>query len=270
MLEYYDTNKKERLEKDLRDMRSGSYEEMWLITVYGLSSYFKSLFSFGFKSNVTKDNINVIKEMFNILFTERKMLNFMLKNLDKFHLNSTEDVIQMLDELNEKTVEYYYHIIEDIETACECGQEFRGARPRKDFPTLTQSDSYASEVVALSLNKKAIREFLGYEEEFWKFIEGKDNCDIKVSEEAAKAMSYAIPLTHGNDIVVDVKFMIPEVVDLSTALLAIQTYQKVYAIYKQIGKPIVREEVSKEKEKQFESDYLPKLSQIMIHKKKQS
>jgi hypothetical protein len=270
MLEYYDSDKKEELEKEIRDMRSGSYEEMWLITVYGLSSYFKSLFSFGFKSNVTKDNINVIKEMFNILFTERKMLNFMLKNLDKFHLNSTADVIKMLDELNDKTVEYYYHIIEDIETACECGQEFRGTRPRKDFPTLTQSDSYASEVVALSLNKKSIREFLGYEEEFWKFIEGKDNCDIKVSEEAAKAMAYAIPLSNGDNIVHDVKFMIPEVVDLSTALLAIQTYQKVYALYKRIGMPIVREEINKEKTEQFEIDYLPRLSQVMIHKKKQS
>ena len=58
MLEFNGTNKKEVLIDDIKNMKSGSYEEMWLITVYGLSSYFKSLFSFGFNSNVTKDNIN--------------------------------------------------------------------------------------------------------------------------------------------------------------------------------------------------------------------
>ena len=177
----YDKNIKDTLIDDNKEMKKGSYEEMWLITVYGLASYFKSLFSFGFKSNVTRDNINVIKEMFGILSTERRLLNYILKNMDSFHVESTEDVISMLDSLNDKTVEYYYHVIEDIEDAVDCGQEFRGTRPRKEFDTLTQSDSYASEVVALALDKNAIKEFLGYEEAFWKFVEEREKSDFKVS-----------------------------------------------------------------------------------------
>ena len=101
-----------KLTDDIKEMKKGSYEEMWLITVYGLASYFKSLFSFGFRSNVTRDNINVIKEMFGILSTERKLLNYILKNMESFHVESTEDVISMLDSLNDKTVEYYYHVID--------------------------------------------------------------------------------------------------------------------------------------------------------------
>ena len=267
MIEYNGTNKKEVLIDELTDMKKGSYEEMWLITVYGLSSYFKSLFAFGYKSKVTKDNLNVIKEMFKILYTERKIFNYILKNLDQFHLSSTEDVINMLDELNGKTVEYYYHVIEDIEDACELKEELRGKRPRKEFPTLIQSSSYANEVVALALNKKAVIEFLGYEEDFLKFIKDRDNCDLKVEAETASNLVAVVPIMH-EDNVADVKFILPEVVDLETALLAIKTYQKIYSIYKCIGGPLVKDEISQDKAIQFENDYLPKLSQLMLHKKK--
>ena len=57
---------REEVTEDIKSMKKGSYEQMWLITMYGLSSYFKSLFRFGKNSKVTKDNINVIKEMFSI------------------------------------------------------------------------------------------------------------------------------------------------------------------------------------------------------------
>ena len=264
MLEFNGTNKKEVLIDDIKNMKSGSYEEMWLITVYGLSSYFKSLFSFGFNSNVTKDNINVIKEMFKILKTERKLLNYILKNLDSFHLDSTENVISMLDELNDKTIEYYYHIIEDIEDACECEEELRGTRPRKNFSTLIQSDSYASEVVALALDKQAIKDFLGYDEKFWKFIEERDNCDIKVTYEVAKEMCGVVPIMNGS-ILHDVKFSIPQVVDLSTALLALETYQRIYAIYSCIGKELTQPVISKEKEVDFQINHLPTLSKTLLN-----
>ena len=52
---------REEVTEDIKSMKKGSYEQMWLITMYSLSSYFKSLFAFGSRSNVTKDNLNVIK-----------------------------------------------------------------------------------------------------------------------------------------------------------------------------------------------------------------
>lgn len=260
----YDKNRKDTLIDDIKEMKKGSYEEMWLITVYGLASYFKSLFSFGFKSNVTRDNINVIKEMFGILSTERRLLNYILKNMDSFHVESTEDVISMLDSLNDKTVEYYYHVIEDIEDAVDCGQEFRGTRPRKEFDTLTQSDSYASEVVALALDKNAIKEFLGYEEAFWKFVEEREKSDFKVSYETASHMVQVTAL-YSDDIVSDVTFFIPGVVDLRTALLALQAYQKIYAIYKCIGRSKVDVVIGDAKSEEFESKYLPALSKKLIN-----
>ena len=263
MHSFSDKSKKEVLIDDIKEMKKGSYEEMWLITVYGLSSYFKSLFSFGFSSNVTRDNLNVIKEMFGILTTERRLLNYILKNLDQFHIESTEDVISMLDSLNDKTVEYYYHVIEDIEDACECGQEFRGTRPRKEFDTLTQSDSYASEVVALALDKNAIKEFLGFEDEFWKFVQEREKEDFKVSYETASNMVHVIPV-YSDSIISDVKFFIPGVVDLRTALLAVQAYQKIYAIYKCIGRSKVEVLVSEAKSEEFENKYGRKITLAVV------
>ena len=270
MLEIYDRDKQERLISEAKNMKRGEIEEMWLVSVYSMSSYLKALFSFGAKSKVTKDNLNVIKEMFSILKTERSLLNFIIRNLDKFDLNATENIINMLDDLNDKTVEYYYSVIDDLEDAADIKEELRGTRPKKDFPTLIQSNTYSNEVIALALNKKAIREFLGYEEEFWEFIKDKDHGDIKISYEIAEKISYAVPLSNGEDKIQDVKFMIPEVIDLPTALLAIRTYQRVYDIYKSIGKERGEIEKSHTKELEFETEYLPAITSFQLHKKKQS
>lgn len=258
-------DKRNTLIEDIKDMKSGSYEEMWLVTMYGLSSYFKSLFAFGHKSNVTRDNLNVIKEMFNVLKTERKLFNYILRNLDSFHLESTEDVVFMLDELNEKTLEYYYNVLDDIEDAAEMKDEMRGIRPRKSFPTLTQSSSYTSEVMALALDRNAIKEFLGYEEEFWKFVKERENSEFKIGYEAASHMAYVTALRDSNNLISDVKFFVPSVIDLNTALLAIQTYQKVYKVYKCIGRSDLNIEIGDSKLEEFETRYLPALSKKVIN-----
>jgi hypothetical protein len=259
---------REEITSDINSMKKGSYEQMWLITMYGLGSYFKSLFAFGSRSNVTRDNLNVIKEMFSILKTEREMLNFILRNLDKFEISATQEVVQMLDDLNDKTVEYYYSVIDEIEDAVDMKEERRGMRPIKNFPTLIQGNGYTNEVRALALNKKAIREFLGYEEEFWEFIAGKDKTEVRVPYEGAKNMAYAIPLHDretGN--VVDVKMYIPEIADLSSALLAIQIYEKAYSIWKCLGKEYIPIEFAFERQEEFEKTYLPNLDEVKLTKK---
>ena len=258
---------REELEKDIRSMKKGSYEQMWLITMYGLGSYFKSLFRFG-NSNVTRDNLNVIKEMFQILKTERQMLNFILKNLVMFEISSAQSVVQMLDELNDKTVEYYYEVIEDIEDAVDMGDEIRGIRPRKNFPTLIQTDNYSNEVKSLALNKQAIREFLGYEEEFWNYIKNMDKSNIRVPYEGAKALSYAIPLFDSDTgYVSSIKMYIPEISDLSSALLAIQIYEKAYSIWSCLGIEYIPIEFAFERQEEFERTYLPSLDEMKLIKK---
>lgn len=262
------TEQKREVTDDIKTMKKGSYEQMWLITMYSLGSYFKSLFRFGSNSSVTRDNLNVIKEMFNILKTEREMLNFILKNLDRFEISSAQDVVQMLDELNDKTVEYYYEVIEEIEDAVDMGEEFRGTRPVKHFPTLIQSSSYANEVKGLALNKQAIREFLSYEEDFWTYIKDMDKTDVRVPYEGHEELSHAFPLYDSDDIVVGLKFYIPEISDLGSALLAIKTYEKAYSIWKCLGKKYIPIEFAFERQEEFEHTYLPNLDGDRLLQKK--
>lgn len=259
---------KDKVIENITSMKKGSYEQMWLTTMYSLESYFKSLFKFGCCSSVTRDNLNVIKEMFRILKTERKLLNFILKNIDKFEVESVHDVVQMLDSLNDKTVAYYYDVIEEIEDAVDMGDELRGIRPGKNFPTLIQSDCYANEVKALALSKDAIKDFLGYEDEFWAYIKHMDRDGVKVPYEGAEALSYAIPFKDDNDIVIGMKMYITEIVDLPTALHAIKTYEKAYGIYKSMGKKYVNVDLSLELQEEFKTSFLPQLDVDYLLEKK--
>lgn len=256
---------RQELIKDISEMKNGSFEQMCLVTMYSLGSYFKALFAFGSSNKVTRDNLNIIKEMFNIIRTERKLLNYILQNIDKFHVYAAQDVVAMLDSVNDKTVEYYYDVINDIEDAAEMGVEFRGYRPRRGFPTLIDDASYAGEVIALSENLDSLKDFLGYEEEFWAFIKDKTK-KVDTSFEIMEKMTYAIPIYDGNGIIVSVQLMLPQVYNLESALLAIKIYKKAYEIYKMIGKSFDAEQLSEATDLQdtYKKEYLPRKAKDML------
>lgn len=231
------------LTRDIEGMRDSQFEQMFLITFYGLSSYFKSLFTFGSKSSIARDSIRVIKEMFDIVKTERRMLDFILKNMDSFDIESTSLVVAEMDQLNDKTVEYYYKVLDDIDEACECEVERFGIRPRKTFDTLTQTDSYTNQVIALAENKDSIKRFLGFEEKFWEFIKDKEtgNSEYHSDKDAKKA--FVVPVVDDSNNVVDIKMCIPKVVDLESALLTIRLYRRAYDLYMMLNKPLRDENI---------------------------
>lgn len=230
------------LVKDIETMKKGQLEEMFLITFYSLSSYFKSLVTFGAKSDVTKDNLSVIREMFGVVKTERLLLNFILRNIDKFNISAAQDVVDTMDELNDKTIEYYYSVINEIEDAVDMNEERRGIRPRKNFSTLTQTDAYTNQVFALAESRSNIKEFLKFEDEFWKYLEDKEHC-VEVPFDIAEEMSYVTALLDKDGNVSGLRMLVPEVVDLNTALLAIKCYVRAHDIYNMIGKPLVAESI---------------------------
>ena len=230
------------LVKDIEEMKKGQFEEMFLVTFYGLSSYFKSLMTFGSKSDVTRDNLNVIKEMFEVVRTERLLLNFILKNIDSFNVDAAQDVVDTMDELNDRTVEFYYSVINEIEDAVDMKEERRGIRPRKNFSTITQTDTYTNQVVALAENKASIRSFLKFEDEFWVYIKGCEH-SVEVPFDVADEISYVTALVDHDGNVSGIKMLVPEVIDLNTALLAIRCYVRAHNLYGMLGKPLVSENV---------------------------
>lgn len=224
---------KKGLIKDINFMKRGSIGEMLLIIKFSLISYLKCLLVFGHKSIITKDNLNVIKEMFDILKLEKKILKYILKNIKQFNLNATIEVMMMLDELNERTIRYYYDVIDDIETAADMHNVFRALRASNNPPTLIQSYSYVTVVISLAENIESLKLFLGFEEEFWNYIQNKVeiiefdftySCEFPDVEPIIK-----------DDIVVDIKIKVPKVINLQSALIAIREYKKAYELYTMIG-----------------------------------
>ena len=261
------TRDKDGLISDIKEMKHGSIEQMALVTYYSLGSYFKSLLAFGRKSNVTRDNLNVIKEMYQILKKENKLLNFILKNVDKVDVDAALKVVLMLDSLNDKTVEYYYSVIEEVESACECEEERRGIRPRKDFSTITQTDSYAKEVIALVEDLDSMKVFLDYEPEFWSFIKPYAHT-ANVNLETMSGMFYVVPVTDSDGIVCGVSLLTPQIVDLKSALMCIKLYEEAYHIYELRGKVYQKRPTpSSDLQKQFEEEFLQKKLQMTFNKK---
>lgn len=224
---------KKGLIKDINFMKRGSIGEMLLIIRFSLISYLKCLLVFGHKSVITKDNLNVIKEMFDILKLEKKILKYILKNIKQFNLNATIEVIMMLDEVNESTVRYYYDVIDDIETAADMHNVFRALRANNNSPTLIQTYSYVTEVISLAENIESLKLFLGFEEEFWNYIQNKVEI-IDFDFTYICEFSDVEPIIK-DDIVTDIKIKVPKVINLQSALIAISEYKKAYELYTMIG-----------------------------------
>lgn len=259
---------KEDLLSDIKQMKSGSFEQMFLVTTYSLSNYMKCLLTFGRNSQVTKDNLHIIKEMFSILKTERAFLNYILKNLDKIDAYSALLVVGLLDEANDETVAFYYKVMDDIEEACEMQEEMRGKRIKQRRPTILQEQSYAAEVIALCENIDSLKSFLGYEEDFWHFIEDKVK-KVNTAPSVEEKMIYANPIYDNNDKVVSIDILVPCIVDLQTALMALQIYVKAYRIYKSLGQAYVsvtQEEIM-DVVASYQTDYLQNKAIQTLHLK---
>lgn len=259
---------KEDLLSDIKKMKTGSFEQMFLVTTYSLSNYLKCLMTFGRNSQVTRDNLNIIKEMFSILKTERTLLNYILRNLDKMDVYSALLVVGLLDETNDETVNFYYKVMDDIEEACELEDEIRGKRIKQRRPTLIQDQSYAAEVIALCENTESLKSFLGYEDAFWAFLADRIKI-VDTDPSLEEKMIYATPIYDEDHKVATIDLLVPRIVDLETALMALQLYVKAYGIYKSLGQeyvPVSQEEIAS-LATSYQTDYLQNKAIQTLHLK---
>lgn len=258
---------KDELRRNINEMKQGSIEEMLLIIKYCIKAYFKSAYTFGNESRVTRDNLNIIKEMFQILRRERTLLNFILRNIDFFDITSSEEVVGMLDNLNDRTIEYYYGLINDIEDAAELGQEFRGYRPTREEKTLINDNTFTAEVISLGIGKEEIKEFLDYEDEFWMFLRGKEK-EADTSVEVLEKIIHATPVTQDGKIV-DIELLVPRIYSKQTAELAIRTYEQAYKIYSCLGLDIetLKTQEGEQAVERYNKNYLERKAKEFLKRK---
>lgn len=128
-------------------------EELLRIALESIETYIKSTLTFGF-TTINHECLTIIKDMFNIISKERKLLKHILKNINRIDINYTWDTITTLDELNERTYDSYEKILDNIEVACETRNKNRIIKPNKKIDSLITNEEYEKLVLKLTEKKR--------------------------------------------------------------------------------------------------------------------
>ena len=251
---------------EIKRISKDNTSDLLTMSKYSIASYFKSLFKFGRKSEVTKDNINVFREFWKIISEEDAILNYVSNNIDNIDLEAATRFIEKLDILNTKTISHYYGILDNIEKSCDTLNTAYASRSSKDFSTLTETVDFHKEAVALTEKEERIRELLGYEENFWSYFDRivkRVNAKLGTLREKV----YVDPIYDKDDLIGGVSLLAPEVVDLDTALLAIEIYEKAYITYHSINHRNVLPCNDTYASNEYEETYLTDKARLIFERK---
>lgn len=252
----YNFQEKEELLRQICETRDENIEERWLMAKYALASYFKSLFTYGFRSEITKDNINVLKEVRKEMKQEDAILTYLARNIDELDSEALLNFLDKLDILNAKMVFYYIGVLEDIEDSCEMKEPMRAKRSPKKFQSLVDSTECFKEAIALTESEKQVRSILGYSENFWNYIDSIIK-RVNVTTNILREVSYAVPMYNGEDEISGISLMVPKIVDYDSAIIALELYKKAHDIYESFGKHDIKEsEKGVKLVKYFDEKYL--------------
>lgn len=258
------------LKADVREICYQNVEEILLMFKYCLIAYVKSVKSFGFKHVVSQDVVRLWKEFLEIVQEERGLLKYLIEYGFLEDAEEVNNFILELENANEEMIKYYYEVLDEIETACEMKMEWRAVRVKKNFATLTETDKYRQRLCALTLSLNDIKSFLGYEEDFWKYIQTKILfIDSHLVEDN---FFYGVNIKlDDNNCLVDIKVLVPVVINLETALVNIHEFNHAYGLYKILGSPIIDsdiiyEEKAQNREKLFQEEYMPKKYKKILEK----
>ena len=254
------------LKEDINSIKFQNIEETLFMFNYWLNAYVDSILTFGINSAVTKDILDFWKEFKNIILEEKNILNFLLKNYSLIDIDEANNFICELDDLNEETVNYYYKFLDDVNIACNMELEWKAKRPIKSFDTLIESDKYHKKMYGLMLSFKDIKNYLGYEEKFWDWVDSK--VYIIDSRDEEDKVFYGVNIKNNNKTIEDIKVFVPKIINLDTALVNVHEFKHAYDLWNLIGKEISDEEYyensARECENEFKNKYLvKKLEQIV-------
>lgn len=252
----YNLQDKEDLLKEIFEVKDESFEERWLMTKYCLAAYFKSLLAYGIKSEITKDNLKVLREFRKEIKQEDAILTYLARNIDDIDHDALIAFLDKLDILNARMVFYYIGVIEDIEESCELKEPLRAKRSPKNFQSLNDSNECFREAIALTESECQVRSILGYSDNFWNYIDViVKRADL--SDGLSKEVPYARPMYDREDLIAGIDILVPRIVNQNTANVALQMYKKAHDIYTSFGKHDVKEsEKGLKLVKYFDEKYL--------------
>ncbi len=250
------------IKDDIKEIEKQNIEQLLSTFKYVVVAYLRAYFTFGSGHKVTIEARNIWIEFKNIIKSESRILRYIKKNTKTIDYDAVDDLLASLDEINEQTVIYYFDLIDSLEDACDTNQEWRITRPRRDFKTLIETDEYYLRALSLTLSMKDIEQFLGLPKEFFDYTESRSLTINHYMEEDAEHF-YGVYPKVVDEMLVDYKVVLPEVVDDKTAAININLLTQAFAVYKSLGSSYTLDEKAVQEqacatEKQFIKSFTEK------------
>lgn len=246
------------IKDDIKNSRKENINEIWLMAKYCLETYIHSIWVFGIDSSVTKKVREIWKNFLGVLKEERLLTNFILKNSSNINLYTAEEFIDMLDDLNDDTINYYYDYLDSIDNACDMQTVWRAVPKKKDYDMLNETSKYREMVIEMLINMDDVKTFLNLPEDFWTYIIPRT---LKGDDYDENDQSfYGINMRFDdNEQLCDLKLIVPKIINLRTALINVHEYKRAYSLYKLLGQRVDRNiafEDSIQCQKAFQTEYM--------------
>lgn len=260
------------LKRDVYNIYYQNIEEVILMAKYCFIAYIKSIMSFGLGQLASSNVAQIWKEFLAIIREEKVILRLLLQSGILADVDEVDDFLFELDEINTKTIQYYYSVLDGVETACEMKTEWRAVRPKKNFKTLLDTDEYRKKICSIILSMEDVKSFLNYGEDFWNYIKEKILFIDSHIKEDQDFYGVNIKLDD-HDCLVDMKVLVPQIINLETALVVVHELNHAYSLYQGLGSSIVKSDLEYEEdarncEKAFLEDYMVKKYQKCFVKRR--
>lgn len=249
------------LKKDIREIQIQNIEAKIMMYKEYIFLFINILIEKGLSDNYLEELIKIKTEYMAILNEENNLLNLILNNCINKNINAVDELIIKLNGLNEKTIIYYYSLLDDIESEIEINRNYSYRRIPKNFETLIETDEFKFMVNGLNLTINDVKNYLNYGNDFWNYIKDKtkviknpySNYDLKMNY-------YGIWYDFNEDKeITKLIICIPEIIDLKTAQIAIHEFRHAHDIYSgNIKEDYILEEFAKQEKNKFKNDYLKK------------
>ncbi len=225
-------NAKKILIKIIKETKQQNKEQQFYFITICLKAYIRSIITFGKNNIVQKEIIKIYKEIKQIINEEEKIYNFIEKNALNIDEESTYDFLDELDELNEKTIEYYCKLLEDIFAAFDLKNEIYAKRIKKDFETLIENNIYKEKAACLLISLQDLKQTLGFDEEFWEYLEER----ITFANIYDKINFEIHSILNDKNEVIDFKVILPYITNYESKEKCMELLIKSYQLYLQISK----------------------------------
>lgn len=255
-------NEKNIMIECIREVKNQNFGQSWLLFKYFIETYLMSLIIFGSENEITKDCLNLWIEYKKIEKEEQKIHKFLVKYSEKIDVDKCYELLDLLETLNGQTIIYYLNALSDIETACDTRNEIYAKHFKRKFKTLIETEKYQLEAAGLTITPSEIKKFLNYPEDFWKFVKTKITY-IDSTKEGNELFYSTLMKFDADERLIDIKVLIPYIIDLKTALVNIHELKHAYDLYQLIGKKVdennpIYEESAIQKELEFQNQYVLK------------